>query len=194
MKSSHALHVVVASHAMHACCPPRHHRRPSRCRHRDGLWLPLVAARIWTRDGFWSPIVSVDDGSSSCSPGSATGLLPPAMLSVRSCPPELPRRRPAHCNGDGRPEPESVARHPSDRATAVVKVGLGPEMKKMGFRFADALPPGSLLPIGASFVRLVAGRRWLPVAVTQLASVCRMEETLAGSHGCRPWGDDGAPV
>ncbi|KAL6003212.1 hypothetical protein ACLOJK_023435 [Asimina triloba] len=93
-----------------------------------------------------------------------------------------------------RPEPESIARRPSDRAAAVVKVGLGSETKKMGFRFADALPPASRLPVAASFVRLVAGRRWLPVAVTQLASVCRMEETLAGCHGCRPWGDDGAPV
>ncbi|KAL5984409.1 hypothetical protein ACLOJK_018513 [Asimina triloba] len=93
-----------------------------------------------------------------------------------------------------RPEPESVARRPSDRAATVVKVGLGPETKKMGFRFGDASPPASRLPVAASFVRLVAGRRWLPVAVAQLTSVCHMEETLIGSHDRWPWGDDGAPI
>ncbi|KAL5993616.1 hypothetical protein ACLOJK_041865 [Asimina triloba] len=160
MKSSHALHVVVASHAMHACCPPRLFASP------PSSPIPLPASR-------W--------------------IFGAAMAA--------PRRRPDLDEGWvlvadhlGRPEPESVARRPSDCAATLVKVGLGTETKKMGFRFGDALPPASRLPVAASFVRLVAGRHWLPVAVAQLASVCRMEETLAGSHGWRPWGDDGALV
>ncbi|KAL5975484.1 hypothetical protein ACLOJK_019806 [Asimina triloba] len=66
------------------------------------------------------------------------------------------------------------SRRPPSLQLAVVKVGLGPETKKMGFRFGDASSSGSRLPVAASFVRLVAGRHWLPVTVAQLTSVCRL--------------------
>ncbi|KAL5979479.1 hypothetical protein ACLOJK_019383 [Asimina triloba] len=63
---------------------------------------------------------------------------------------------------------------------------------KMGFWGSLSCP--SLDPDLLSCSPLQARRRGLPAAGLAVASVRRLGETLAGSHGCRPGGDDGAPV
>ncbi|KAL5979481.1 hypothetical protein ACLOJK_019385 [Asimina triloba] len=152
--SSHALHVAVTSHAMHACRPPSAlpavlfaccSRPPTRRLCPSGLAAPsTLLPSLFARPLPWRWVSKPISVVPPIAPADLPLLCPAATGSGHDC-----------CGSHSCPssDPDLPSCSPSQ-----------------------------------------ARHRGLPTAGLAVASVRRLGETLAGSHGCRPGGDDGAPV